>query len=140
MLLNTPGIRIAQVLEDQVLPVSDPNDRYYDQWKYLGHDAQWHLHNRGTRSGPQPTCTPGPAGQDIDAERAWSYLGSYGDPTVTVGLLDTGIFGGNADTLGHQDIPVIPLTYAQRTSISKHPGIDWCFQADKKHHRPQRPE
>ncbi len=115
------------------LPVSTvPNDSLFDQYEtWIAADAQWFLRNDGLR-GPDLHdwgCAHSQSTFDIRAEAAWSLLPTYGDSTVVIGLVDTGIRGGNSEqpAVLHRDLRVIPLTSSQRALIQQHPTVDWCI-------------
>ncbi len=127
-LMQMEGIRLAQIVPhyDFVLQ-TPPNDDYYEDWNFLPADAQWHLDNDGLR-GPDDRCGRAIAGYDIGAEVAWSA--GVVDSSVVIADIDTGIMGGMAEypDSTHEDLRVIPLTYAQRQLINKHPDQNLCLQ------------
>jgi hypothetical protein len=122
--------RIPQIQVATVVPEANghtaANDPYYDSWQWISHDAQWHLRNGGGRTTDEPNapCDTAQAGYDIHAEAAWAH--TYGDSTITIGMVDTGIFGGTLGAPKHEDLPVIPLTSEERQRIQVHPDIEWC--------------
>lgn len=128
-LKQTAGVRCAQIRTADTLRVSDfPNDPQFYSWRSDGtNDPQWQFRNRGlhVQEGCNPPCPHAQSGNDIDIEPAWF---TFGDPYVTIGLLDLGVQGGMdyADST-HPDLPgLIPLTSGERSRIQKHPDLNWC--------------
>jgi hypothetical protein len=123
------------VVPDFKLPVSTvPCDSLFDNFDSCWvADSQWPLRNDGIRP-PQLhnwACDSARVGYDIGVEEAWALTGqSYGDPTVVVGIVDTGILGGNSEqpSVYHNDLRVIPLTSQERALIQQHPNTDWCVK------------
>jgi hypothetical protein len=125
-LQRTIGIEYADVLSADVpVVMMTPNDPYYDSWPgdpAFSKDAQWFLKNDGERD--EGDCDPAEAGADIQVESAWSR--GLGDSATVIGMVDTGIFGGDSSASCHEDLRVVPLSRAQRALISSHPDLDWC--------------
>ncbi len=124
LLRDLSSVTLADLVPERHYVVSAPNDPFYDDFCVWPHDAQWFLRNDGYRQ--LAYCTNSVSGQDIGAEYAWQQAGGYGDSTVVIGEVDTGILGGMAQGPSHPDLRVIPLSEDERRLIDTNPGVDWC--------------
>jgi hypothetical protein len=122
------------VVPDITLEVSSVDDSLFDNFDECDvADSQWPLRNDGARRDTLHNwgCEHALPGYDIGAEQAWGMLDHpYGDSTVVLGMVDTGIRGGNFEqpSIYHNDLRVIPLTPSQRALIQQHPTVDWCVK------------
>ncbi len=124
-LLRTRGVGIASLLSNAPGFVQAPNDSFYIAYCNYDSSASWNLRNDDLRTNPY--CGDAVRHCDIGAEEAWSYAQGYGDSTVVIGEVDTGIYGGMQYVSGHPDLRVIPLSYSDRQKIQVHPSADWCY-------------